>query len=391
MVILKNIGERHYLDSMPITILANRVLRGIIAGGVITGDFTKADLEDFQNEGFARAVFGVSYPILSRSRDVISGGARYYKDEIDCFGTPMYLTNEWRERHRDRLTDWILNRVSLHGTPVHPDSCDNDSRWVYYNTNVKNGERVAGLSRDLEVEYLEYLYNFSRRLLGHLFIDGSFPSPIEVILCKELPEKTYTHTDEYVAERVNELIKEGKPTSPERIGEILRHTDRILGEFCHSPRPHINIYFNQFTSPSREEFFAEISATLAHEFMHYLIYEYRRLHGRRAGKKIEVEEALCDFFGLVYSLSRTEDHRAARSMKWARRFTAERSYYNWVKWFGSGWPYSCALYFYTVDGKTLVFSYDLDDYRQHGSIDKLIEVFRATPDLRRAYLTLRNM
>lgn len=390
MVILKHIGDRSYLESLRVGEIAQNVLRVIIEGGSITGAVTKTDIENFKAESWTYQTFGVQYALLSNRRDIISGSCRYYKEEMNCYGDKLFLTNYWKDSHKDRLIDWILNWVSKNGTPVSASRCDTNCRYVYYNQNVKNGERVAGLCKKLEVEYLEYLYHFARRLFGNLFIDN-LPNPVDVVLCKELPTETCHHKDEYIKNKINQLIKNGKTIDLEETINILRHTDYIYGRFFESPKPRIEIYFNQFASPSWDEFFAQISQTLAHEFMHYLVYEYRKLNTKAPIKKKEVDEALADFFGVIYSLKRADDLKAEPLQNESRKLVAAMMYEEWVKWNGTGWPYSYALYFYCVNKSYIAFSYEISEYSNHGSIDKFMAVFESTPHIMTAYNNLINM
>ena len=55
---------------------------------------------------------------------------------------------------------------------------------------------------------------------------------------------------------------------------------------------------------------------------------------------------------------------------------AEKSYNEWVKWDGSGWPYSYALYF--MNKRIRGFSPIFAEYYDKGSIEKLRTVFVAT-------------
>ena len=394
MIVLKKIGDRSYLNTLTVGKIANVALRAIIESGVITGAITSNDIADFKDAGWTKSIFGVPFPLLSNDRDVVGKNGnsytRYYEEEIYCYGEKLFLTNFWKEdRNKDLLIDWIVNWVSRNGIPPRADCCDADGRLVYYNHNVKNGERIAGLAQRLEVEYLQFIYHFAERLVGDLFRED-FPEPIEVILCKERPEKVYNHSDESIMNKINELIKNGKSIDLEKTSDILRHTDYITGEFCTAEKPHIKIYFNQQLFINFEEDFAVISQVLAHEFMHYLVYAYRKMCKSSSGKSTLVNEALADFFGVLYSLNRADDLKSTPVLKDARELAAAMRYEEWAKFKGTGWPYAYALYFYSVCNKWLAFSYDFSDYVRHGSVDKLVNVFDATIDFKDAYSELIN-
>ena len=244
MIILKNIGDRTYLETLPVGKIANVVLRGIIKSGVITGAIKQNDIADFKDATWTKNIFNVQFPLLSESRDVISGGCRYYQGEICCYDEKLYLTNYWKDSNKDRLIDWIVSWVSANGLPVRAEACDENARFVYYNNDVKNGEREEGLAKKLEVEYLEYIYHFAQKLFMNLF-DDEFPKPIDVVLCKELPEKVYDHSVEFIRDKINEQVQSGESVDLEQASEIVRHTDFIAGKFFEGPEPHIEIYFKQ--------------------------------------------------------------------------------------------------------------------------------------------------
>ena len=167
----------------------------------------------------------------------------------------------------------------------------------------------------------------------------------------------------------------------QQIAQILRHRTRISGKFIHKPQPLIKIYFNQFDSADWDEYFAEISQTLAHEYMHYLEYEYCRRSGNKSFNDANVSEALADFFSVIYSLNRGTERFVITKKE--RIEVAEKSYNEWVKWDGSGWPYAYALYF--MKKRIKGFSPIFREYYDNGCIEKLRTVFVATLNPKDAY------
>ena len=250
---------------------------------------------------------------------------------------------------------------------------DENRELVYYNDNVDINKRVEGLCEKLEIEYIEYLRHFASYIFRDI-IDGDFYLP-KVVLCKECPSEIWTNSDSFVTRKVNELIK--KRWFGTRIG----------GEFIHNPQPLIKIYFNQFDSADWDEYFAEISQTLAHEYMHYLEYEYCRKSGNKSFNDANVSEALADFFSVIYSLSRGTNKFVITDKD--RIDVAEKRYNEWIKWDDSGWPYAYALYF--MKKRISGFSPIFREYYDKGCIEKLRTVFVATLNPKDAYDKLVNL
>ena len=262
---------------------------------------------------------------------------------------------------------------------------DENRELVYYNDNVGINKRVEGLCEKLEIEYREYLSHFALYIFRDI-IDVDFSLP-KVVLCKECPSKIWTNSDSFVTSKVNELIKKGDSANEQQIAEILRHHSRISGEFIHNPQPLIKIYFNQFDSADWDEYFAEISQTLAHEYMHYLEYEYCRRSRKKSYKDANVSEALADFFSVIYSLSRGTNKFVITDKD--RIDVAEKRYNEWIKWDDSGWPYAYALYF--MKKRISGFSPIFREYYDKGCIEKLRTVFVATLNPKDAYGKLVNL
>ena len=296
------------------------------------------------------------------------------------------------------IADSALTRESLslfkgsvkkgpkHKPITHPwQGRDENRELVYYNDNVDINKRVEGLCEKLEIEYIEYLSHFALYIFRDI-IDVDFSLP-KVVLCKECPSKIWTNSDSFVTSKVNELIKKGDLVNEQQIAQILRHHTRIAGEFIHNPRPLIKIYFNQFDSADWNEYFAEISQTLAHEYMHYLEYEYCRRSRKKSYKDANVSEALADFFSVIYSLNRGTDRFVITDKD--RIDVAEKRYNEWVKWDGSGWPYAYALYF--MKKRIKGFSPIFREYYDKGCIEKLRTVFVATLNPKDAYGKLVNL
>lgn len=253
---------------------------------------------------------------------------------------------------------------------------DPDCNYVRYAEDVQDTIKVPGLCQFLETEYERILY-FSEQIFGSLV--SNINTRIPVYLSKECPAETHLNTDAYVTKKINELVAQGKTVNAGDVAGILRYTTRINGRFYPGEEPYIVIYFRQFKASCWEEYAAAIAKTLAHEYAHYLEFSHCLQYKATPFRDDNVSEAIADFFGVLYSLSRRDAYRVQ---------VAKKRYDQWVRHFGSSWPYAHALYFYKINGREMPFSSDLNDYRSFGAIEKLIQVFRETPDPNLAYVLL---
>lgn len=254
---------------------------------------------------------------------------------------------------------------------------DQETQRIRYENNVTQEEQVPGLCIFLENEY-ECILGFARTLFGD-WVDTLHPRRIPVILKKECPAKVYRNSDEYVTQKINELVKQNKTINTEEIAEILRYEMRVAGYFIQAPEPHIEIFFRQFDAKCWEDYASQIAQVLAHEYLHYLHYAYakEKFSDAEAGLK----EALADFFGVLYSINCGD--------KYALEVAANR-YDLWKKREGSGWPYADALWFYRVHGNEMEYSSNYSDYECFGCIGKFVQIFGSTRHPDCAYKDLKR-
>lgn len=177
-------------------------------------------------------------------------------------------------------------------------------------------------------------------------------------------------TDKQIAQDiVDKSIENGEPLSVEQVLELIQQRefeDRMLGCFTWGKnRPQITIYYMNFHTSSYKTFYAMIFNTLAHEYMHYFEHLVRRRLARRFTKNKIVSEAMADFFALLCSVFKHDSYSLE---------VAQKRYNLWLKRQNSNWPYSCALYFFLVNGRVMNFSADYNDYVQQGSVEKLNDV-----------------
>jgi hypothetical protein len=321
-----------------------------------------------------------------------TGHQSYYVDAIECYGEKLYLNSQWGmdSKRKEKLIHWVRNWVYKNSEesvtilrvfkgeeqyPFVPPECGNDSseeysRLVKYNANVSAVEKVEDLCGRIESEYRELVYHFARDILGGYF-EQDFPPLIKVILCKECPSKIYLNSDAYVAKKFNELIKLGKTVSSADVSKILRFNMRIAGEFVPGNVPYIKIYFNQFDTESMEEYVSSVMNVLAHEFAHYLEYEYCKCYKVQHYQDARVSEAIADFFGSLFSCYRSGIIITSFDLA-----VVEKRYNGWIEREGSGWPYAYALHFLHAPYKSKFSEYS--DAELDAACEKLRRVFKAT-------------
>ena len=387
MIDNNRILEPNYLEGFRVGEIVQQVLKIIIIDDVSSGKLTKADIDKFKIERGTRSTFGLNYPLLSISKKV-GKYDRYYSEPINCYGECLYLTNYWKKENKNLLIEWIRKRTiggaipsEFRGeeqVPYTPpkQGLDENRQLVYYHENVPEEQRVEGLCYQLECEYRELIYRFARNAFEDCF-EESFPEFIPVVLCKECPSKIYINSDEYVAKKINQLIKQGKLVASDDIAKILRFNMRIAGEFIADDVPYIKIYFNQFDAKSADEYISMIINVLAHEFAHYLEYEYCKLNHAKHYQDARVSEAIADFYGGLYSRYRSEQVKHTFDLQ-----VVEKRYNKWKEREGSGWPYAYALHFLNAPYKSKFSEYS--DAEIDTACDKLREVFESTPNAKDA-------
>ena len=280
-----------------------------------------------------------------------------------------------------RYNKSFLNYVDFSRQGLPRPGADSETAHIRYAHDVAASEQLPGLCRFLEDEYA-YLLAFAKEIFGTL--PGGSLHRIPVILSKKRPRKTYRNEDPYINRKLTELEKQGVPITNRTVEKLSGFTDAVVGCFFGKDEPYIELYYTQINGSCPEAYRAKIATVLAHEYAHYLEYAHRGPCGQNAPKEECVSEALADFFGLLYSLKRSE-----RGGQYDLPVAKDR-YDLWVARFGSAWPYAYALYFYRVNGRTHRYCARVDGYKSNGCVAKLNKVFRQTPDPQQALRTLQD-
>jgi hypothetical protein len=64
--------------------------------------------EKLLDKDYCKTTFKISYPVLSLTREFLSGQYRYYEDSIVYHGKEYFLCSEWdKKRHLNLLLDWL--------------------------------------------------------------------------------------------------------------------------------------------------------------------------------------------------------------------------------------------------------------------------------------------
>ena len=242
---------------------------------------------------------------------------------------------------------------------------------VEYYSDVPVRERDESLRRALEDEYPKILL-FAKNVFGVNY--GYIP----VYLSKEAPPARIYPVSEKFIDKLRQKLQEQRAVSDKERGLISKIIERkgyqtsVLARFFSDEKPFIEIYYKNVQCEANALEMAINS--LAHEYMHFIEYVYTAKNFAAAFGDHRVSEALADFFGFLYSIKRGGKLDLE---------VAEDRYVAWKVLDGSGWPYAYALYF--MKKRIKDFSPIFADYKDEGCINKLVEVFNATPNVADAY------
>lgn len=80
---------------------ANRVFKDVINNNLVSRDI----IANLQDEKYSKENFNMNFPILRKFKEENIDTKRYYSNPIK---DRVYLTNDWYERHRRYLCNWLL-------------------------------------------------------------------------------------------------------------------------------------------------------------------------------------------------------------------------------------------------------------------------------------------
>lgn len=87
------------------TLKVGTLVRSTFVDILKSGKITKQELNDLLDKDASNKLFGIKYPTLSKTKDPKE---RYYADPITIFNDEYYICNDWYEKNKSLLIDWIL-------------------------------------------------------------------------------------------------------------------------------------------------------------------------------------------------------------------------------------------------------------------------------------------
>ena len=80
-------------------LLARTALRNVLE----SGQLSKSELVDLQDKTYCKKTFDIGYALIAKNRDP----DRYYADPVTINGDEYYICNDWYDRNKQLLIDWI--------------------------------------------------------------------------------------------------------------------------------------------------------------------------------------------------------------------------------------------------------------------------------------------
>ncbi len=83
------------------------VVKSVVRPLLVDGHCSDEEITWLTQHDYCHQMFGTSFPVLSLTRVKTNGVCRYYADPLMINGRKYYLSSQWYERQRERLTRWI--------------------------------------------------------------------------------------------------------------------------------------------------------------------------------------------------------------------------------------------------------------------------------------------
>jgi hypothetical protein len=73
----------------------------------MNGKVSKDEILRLQDPKYSNETFGITtFPVLSKTK-IFAKGARTYSKPITIFGESYYVCNDWHEKSRDKVIEYI--------------------------------------------------------------------------------------------------------------------------------------------------------------------------------------------------------------------------------------------------------------------------------------------
>lgn len=89
-------------DELRVGQIARTILKDVLK----TKKLTDIAVINLQDKSYCRDILGVTVPVLVEEGNAFDRG-RYYASPVEIESKKFYVTNDWYDRHRDKLIDWI--------------------------------------------------------------------------------------------------------------------------------------------------------------------------------------------------------------------------------------------------------------------------------------------
>lgn len=108
-------NDQKIIDNLKIGKLVKTFITIILEKELISEN----EIESLLKRDYSKLTFNVIYPILRKvdytiplkENRIINGNPRYYSKPIKFKKTEYFLTNEWKEFHREDFLNWLKRKV----------------------------------------------------------------------------------------------------------------------------------------------------------------------------------------------------------------------------------------------------------------------------------------
>lgn len=108
-------NNKKVFDNFKIGKLVNNLMSIILEKELISD----MEIQNLQKKDYTKLTFNVIFPLLKKvdtnislkENVLIKGRPRYYVNPIEYKNVQYFLTNEWKEYHREDFMNWLRRKV----------------------------------------------------------------------------------------------------------------------------------------------------------------------------------------------------------------------------------------------------------------------------------------